>query len=97
MSNFFFSHTVFLLNQKIVSPFIYIFDIISLFVAESEEPKIGIWSRGLTLPKLKAFADDKWNVTQYIECVCCTVENIVVTSIFSFSGNIFETIFPQGT
>ena len=32
----------FLLNQKIVSPFVNIFDIISLFAAELEEPKIGI-------------------------------------------------------
>ena len=29
----------FLLNPKIVSPFVYIFDIISLFAAELEEPK----------------------------------------------------------
>ena len=32
----------FLLNQMIVSPFVHIFDIISLFAAELEEPKIGI-------------------------------------------------------
>ena len=32
----------FLLNQVIVSPFANIIDIISLFAAESEEPKIGI-------------------------------------------------------
>ena len=32
----------FLLNQKSVSPFVNIFDIISLFVAELEQPKIGI-------------------------------------------------------
>ena len=30
----------FLLNQKIVSPFVNIYDIISLFAAELEEPKI---------------------------------------------------------
>ena len=30
----------FLLNQIIVSPFVHIFDIISLFAAELEEPKI---------------------------------------------------------
>ena len=38
----------FLLNQKIVSPFIYFFDIISLFAPELEEPKIGISSKGLS-------------------------------------------------
>ena len=32
----------FLLNQKIVSPFVNIFDIISLFPVELEEPKIGM-------------------------------------------------------
>ena len=31
----------FLLNQKTVSPFVNIFDIIYLFAAELEEPKIG--------------------------------------------------------
>ena len=32
----------FLLNQKTVSPFVNIFDIISLFAAELEEPEIGV-------------------------------------------------------
>ena len=39
----------FLLSQKIVSPFVNIFDIISLFAAELEEPRIGISGKGLTL------------------------------------------------
>ena len=42
----------FLLNQIIVSPFIHIFDIISLFAAELGEPKIGISGKGLILVKL---------------------------------------------
>ena len=37
----------FLLNQKIACPFINIFDIISLFAAELEEPKIGISDKRL--------------------------------------------------
>ena len=39
----------FLLNQKIVhvSPFVNIFDIISLFAAELEKPKSGMWGKGL--------------------------------------------------
>ena len=37
----------FLLNQIIVSPFVHIFDIISLFAAEFEKPKIGISGKGL--------------------------------------------------
>ena len=32
----------FLLNEIIVSPFVHVFDIISLFAAEFEEPKIDI-------------------------------------------------------
>ena len=41
----------FLLNQIIVSPFVHISDIISLFAAEFEEPKIGITGKGLTTKK----------------------------------------------
>ena len=41
----------FLLNQIIVSPFVHIFDI------ESEEPKIGIWGKGLNM------AERKWSNT----------------------------------
>ena len=37
----------FLLNQITLSPFVHIFDIISLFTAEFEEPKIGISGKGL--------------------------------------------------
>ena len=37
----------FLFNQIIVSPFVHIFDIISLFAAELEDPKIGIRGKGL--------------------------------------------------
>ena len=37
----------FLLNKIIVSPFVHIFYIISLFAAELEEPKIGISGKGL--------------------------------------------------
>ena len=37
----------FLLSQIIVSPFVHIFDIISLFATESEKPKLGISVKGL--------------------------------------------------
>ena len=37
----------FLLNQKFVSPFVNIYNIISLFVAELEEPKTGISGKRL--------------------------------------------------
>ena len=39
----------FLLNQKIVSPFVNIYDIISLFAAELEDPKMSISGKGLNL------------------------------------------------
>ena len=38
----------FLLDKITVSQFVHIFDIISLFAAEFEEPKIGISGKGLT-------------------------------------------------
>ena len=37
----------FLLNQIIVSQFVHIFDIISLFATESEDPKFGLCSKRL--------------------------------------------------
>ena len=37
----------FLLDQKILSPFVNIYDIISLFAAELEEGKIVVWGKGL--------------------------------------------------
>ena len=39
----------FLLKQIVVSPFVHVFAIISLFAAELEEPKIGISGKGLTI------------------------------------------------
>ena len=42
----------FLLDQKIVSSFVNIFDIISLFAAELEKPKIGISGKGLINQKI---------------------------------------------
>ena len=46
----------FLLNQKIVSPFVNIFDTISLFAAELEEPKTGISGKELAfIENVKSF------------------------------------------
>ena len=39
----------FLLNQIIISPFVHIFDIISLFADEFKEPKIGLSGKKLAL------------------------------------------------
>ena len=49
----------FLLNRIIVSLFVHIFDIISLFPAELEEPKIGLSGEGLTLPKQQILDSSK--------------------------------------
>ena len=51
--------------------------------------------------KLKAFADDKLNVTKVIISVCDRAENIVgkgeiaCTSNFSFSHNVFKRLLSQ--
>ena len=56
----------------------------------------------LDLFKLKAFADNKINVTQKLKFVSLRVEDIgekekmLVTSIFSFSHNVFKSKIPQG-
>ena len=42
----------FLLNRIIVCLFVHIFDIVSLFAAELEEPKTGLSGKGLTLTAL---------------------------------------------
>ena len=44
---FFLFPQCFLLNRITASPFVHIFDIVSLFAAELEGPKIGISSKGL--------------------------------------------------
>ena len=43
----------FQLNQITISPFVHIFDIISLFAIESEEPKIRLSGKGSTDHTLK--------------------------------------------
>ena len=99
----------FLLNQIIVSPFVHIFDIISLFVAEFEKSKIDILGKGLTLYKkakilnwsiLKAFADDKIKREPKIK-IMGELENIVekaemlATSILCFFHNVFQSFLLE--
>ena len=58
----------FLLNQIVVSTFAHIFDILSLFAAELDDPEIGILGKGLNhyqvtnldSCKLKDFSDDNF-------------------------------------
>ena len=44
----------FRLNRITVSPFVHIFDIISLFAVELEEPKVGISGKGLRPTRVKS-------------------------------------------
>ena len=53
--------TMFLLSQKIVSLFVHIFDIISLFTEELEEHKICMWGKGLILLFGKHLGKTAWN------------------------------------
>ena len=68
----------------------------TLDVSPLPDNKILEWS------KLKAFADDKLNVTKMVISVLDRVENIVgkgeiaCTSNFSFSHNVFKGFFPRG-
>ena len=48
-SNFFFSHNFSTQSDNCIPICVHIFDILSLFATESEEPKISIWGKGLTL------------------------------------------------
>ena len=47
-------------TQIIVSPFVHIFDIISSFAAELEEPKICMWGKGLEITGISCFI---WPIT----------------------------------
>ena len=54
----------------------------------------------LRLPKLKAFTDNKLNVTQDIKVsfigwkTLWEKKKMLVTSIFFFSHNVFKSLFP---
>ena len=56
----------------------------------------------LDLSNLKAFTDDKISVTQKVNFVLYGIENIMrkgemlVTSILSFSHNVFKSLVAQG-
>ena len=52
----------------------------------------------LDLSELKAFADDKLNVTQNVKVIFCRIENIVVKEENAGYQHFlsFPTIFPKG-
>ena len=85
----------FLLNQKIVSPLVNIYDIISLFAAELEEPKISMWRKGLTLsqtsPGFLRVCSTNLLKTLWEE------EKLLVMSNFSFSHSVFCPIRKLST
>ena len=55
----------FLLNQVIVSPFVHIFDIISVFAAELERPKIGMWGKVINLQNHSFLTFLQWKHLQF--------------------------------
>ena len=50
-----------------ISPFVNIFDIKSLFAAELQEPKIGIWGKGLILYNINATYNDSVKRKSFLE------------------------------
>ena len=84
------------------SPFVHIFDIISLLAAEFEKPKIGISGKGLNVcfcqstdgginpfpnnPRLKRLWDRRLLKTLWEK------EKMLLTSIFSFYHNVFYPV-----
>ena len=76
----------FLLNQKLVSPFVNIYGIISLFAAELEEPKIGISGKGLTLYRtIQTFNDPERGLLKTL----WVKDKMLIISILSFSHIVF--------
>ena len=79
----------FLHNQTIVSPFVHIFDIISLFAAEFEKPKICLPGKGFSIyvhldllyPQQKKFGGVYWS-------------DLVLPFGLSIPGHIFQTLQP---
>ena len=66
----------FLHKQKIISPFVNIFDIVSLLAAELEEPKIGMSGKGSTVSyKLNTVALKIKALSIYTKS-CCHESNI---------------------
>ena len=63
----------YLLNQKIVN----IFDIISLFVAELEEPKIGMWRNGLKVFQETAGTYVMGRKTARFHCAISIVDKVL--------------------
>ena len=62
---FFFSPKCFLLNHRSVSPLVNIFDIITLFAAKLEEPKIGVWGKGINKVNSKTHHQSYQTIQSY--------------------------------
>ena len=75
----------FVLNQIILSPYVHIFDIISLFAAEWVDPKISIPSKGST-PSCHG-------IHLKLNCSCCHSCHEVLT-IFRMSARAFHASKP---
>ena len=84
-----------LLDQKIVSPFVKIFEIICLFAAELEEPKEPMWGKGLMTAWSRPLNPFPHNDAFWCPWETSLLkrlwekEKLLVTSNFSFSHSVF--------
>ena len=76
----------FLLNQKLVSLFVNIFDIVSLFAAELEEPTIGISSKGLRKCLFWPSMVCTYCSLTWIQMFCKCINPLLHTPILGFSN-----------
>ena len=84
----------FLLNQIILSPVVNIYDIISLFVAVLEEPKIGISGKGLLKWEILVTYEAEFNGESL--CLICIEIIIKWVHIYqSFFGSFFLFIIQE--
>ena len=82
-SNFLFQQ-FFLLNPIIVSPILHTFDIISLFAVELEEPKIGLWGKGIIVD---------YGRKKKKKCISFSLSVFTMFLISIFSLNVWYSFF----
>ena len=74
-----------------IYPLWHIFDIISLFAAELEEPKIGISGEGW---RWQNEYSSKLEVLERIENIVGNGENAGIQNFFFISHNVFKSFLP---
>ena len=81
----------FQLNQISVSPFVQIFDIVSLFGIELEEPKTGISAKVLNGIQIHV----PGFVSQRVQNTESKIKKMPIPNIFPFSTMFFKIHFPE--